>query len=467
MKRMIASSVLFVLSIALGVFAQSTVTDPGPRGAPISSGGFLAISNAAVLAGAQDGQARFSETETFPGGLGPLYNSGPTGACSECHSQPSVGGSAPSATAYPFIGPNPQATLDYNAGGATNVIPSFINANGPVREARFVTNPDGTPDGGVHDLFSVTGRGDATSCTVAQPNFAQQVAAGNVIFRIPLPTYGDGLIENIDDGTILANQAANASAKASMGIGGHPNRSNSGGGGSGSGISGVPNRSGNDGTITRFGWKAQNKSLLMFAGEAYNVEVGVTNELFPNQRPEPGHSLPPGCLTNATPEDTSNPGLTGPAVNSDITAFATFMRSLAPPTPAPPTQSTTRGQALFSQVGCALCHTPSMTTATSSFDPSLSNVQANLFSDLLVHNMGTGLADGVSQGSANGQEFRTTPLWGLGQRVYFLHDGRASNLLQAIEAHASQGSESNGSIRQFNQLSPSQQQDLVNFLRSL
>jgi len=81
--------------------------------------------------------------------------------------------------------------------------------------------------------------------------------------------------------------------------------------------------------------------------------------------------------------------------------------------------------------------------------------------------MGTGLADGVTQGGANGQEFRTTPLWGLGQRVYFLRDGRTSDLLQAIEDHASQGSESNGSIRQFNRLSPSQQQDLLNFLRSL
>ena len=87
-----------------------------------------------------------------------------------------------------------------------------------------------------------------------------------------------------------------------------------------------------------------------------------------------------------------------------------------------------------------------MTTATSSFSPSLSNVQADLFSDLLVHNMGTGLADGVTQGAANGQEFRTAPLWGLGQRIFFLHDGRTSDLLQAIQAHASSGSEANGSI---------------------
>jgi CxxC motif-containing protein (DUF1111 family) len=342
-----------------------------------------------------------------------------------------------------------------------------------VREARFVLFPDGTADGGVHDLFSVTGRTDAATCTVAQPNFAQQLAAGNVIFRIPLPIFGDGLIENIDDATILANQAASTEMKAALGIHGHPNRTSNDGAsgrfsvGGTDPVSGQPNRSGNDGTITRFGWKAQNKSLLMFAGEAYNVEVGVTNELFPTERPEPGHSLPPGCKTNATPEDASNPGLTGPAVNSDITAFASFMRLLNQPTPAPPTPSTVRGQALFSQAGCALCHTPSMRTAISNFDPSLTNVQANLFSDLLVHNMGTGLADGVVQGSASGQEFRTTPLWGIGQRIFFLHDGRTSDLLQAIRAHASSGSEANGSITLFNNLSPSQQQDLLNFLRSL
>ncbi len=476
MKRTIIVAVLFVVSVVLAisanvpaaadgptaattsapVAANGSVADPGPRGEPIGAGGFIKNINAAVLAGAQDGATRFAELETFPGGLGPLYNSGPNGACSECHAHPAMGGSSPAANAYPYIGQNPQATLDYSAGGANNVLPSFITPSGPVREMRlkYSRNGDGSlnlnaPDGGVHDLYSVTGRSDATSCQIAQPNFAQELASNNAVFRIPTPTYGDGLIEGIDDTTILANEAAQAAIKARMGISGHVNRS------------------GNDGTITRFGWKAQNKSLLMFAGEAYNVEDGVTNELFTTQRPEPGHALPPGCRTNKTPEDTSNPGMTGPAVNSDITAFASFMRMLDQPKPAPPTASSVRGLAVFALAGCALCHTPSMTTATSTFDPALSNVQANLFSDLLVHNMGTGLADGVSQGNANGQEFRTAPLWGLGQRVFFLHDGRTSDLVQAIRAHASSGSEANGSITLFNNMPASAQQDLLNFLRSL
>jgi CxxC motif-containing protein (DUF1111 family) len=144
------------------------------------------------------------------------------------------------------------------------------------------------------------------------------------------------------------------------------------------------------------------------------------------------------------------------------------MRLLDQPTPVPPTPQTQQGQQVFNAIGCALCHTPSMTTAQSSFAPAaLSGVQANLFSDLLVHNMGVGLADGVSQGSANGNQFRTAPLWGIGQRLFFLHDGRCSNLPCAIEAHASNGSEANGVINLFNRLPLVQQQNLVLFLRSL
>lgn len=423
--------------------------DPGPRGAPVSAGGFLSGLTSAQLAQAQDGANRFVESETFPGGLGPSYNSGPFKACGECHAQPASGGSSPSLAAYPFVGANPQATVDYDADGATNTVPSFITPDGPVREARFVTFSNGTPDGGVHDLFTVTGRGDAPTCQLAQPPFATELAAGNVIFRIPTPVFGAGLIENIDDATILANQAANAPAAAALGI------------------AGQPNRSGNDGTITRFGWKAQNKSLLMFAGEAYVVETGVSNELFQTKRPEPGTTLPSGCKITATPDDISNPQLTGPAVNSDITAFAAFMRLLAPPTPGPSTFKTQQGQQVFVSIGCSVCHTPSMVTGASSEAAALSNVQVNLFSDLLIHNMGTGLEDGVSQGSANGQQFRTAPLWGLGQRVFFLHDGRTSDLMDAIQQHSSSGSEANEVINNFNKLNSSQQQDLLNFLRSL
>ena len=97
----------------------------------------------------------------------------------------------------------------------------------------------------------------------------------------------------------------------------------------------------------------------------------------------------------------------------------------------------------------------------------LSNQKVNLFSDLLLHDMGTGLADGVSQGEAGPREFRTAPLWGLGQRIFFLHDGRTSDLIATIKAHASSGSEANGVVSNFLGLSETQKQNLLNFLRSL
>jgi CxxC motif-containing protein (DUF1111 family) len=322
-------------------------------------------------------------------------------------------------------------------------------------------------------MFVITGRKDAAGCNIAQPDFLPagnpltgQGGNPNIIFRIPTPVFGAGLIEAIPDSAILANMRTSASQRAQFGISGHPNAH----------LSGNVNVSANDGTITRFGWKAQNKSLLLFAAEAYNVEMGVTNQLFPQERDETA-----GCLFNATPEDTLNftpssaPGSnSNAAVISDIEAFADFMRMLAPPLPAPETPSTLNGRAVFIRIGCAHCHTPSLTTAKmvasgSSTQPSaaLSNQTVNLFSDLLVHHMGRGLADGITQGGAGPDEFRTAPLWGVGQRIFFLHDGRTSSLLEAIDAHRSPGSEATRVIEQFHKLKVKEQQDVLNFLRSL
>ena len=269
--------------------------------------------------------------------------------------------------------------------------------------------------------------------------------------------------------SILANMQANAAAKSELGIHGHANAH----------LSGNVNLSGNDGTITRFGWKAQNKSLLMFAGEAYNVEMGISNQLFPQERDET-----PGCIFNPTPNDTlnftttpsstGNPSISNPAVISDIEAFANFMRLLAPPMPAPPTPSSEKGREVFAKVGCVHCHTPSFTTGAmiasgSATSPSaaLSRQTANLFSDLLAHHMGKGLADGITQGGAGPDEFRTAPLWGVGQRVFFLHDGRTANLLDAIREHRSHGSEANKVVEHFNKLHTREQREIIDFLRSL
>ena len=459
-------AVVLAISCA-NISAQSSKVpaDPGVRGGAAGAGDPLKGLTPDEAVFFQDGLARFADIESVTGGdnngLGPRFNSN---QCLSCHSHPAPGGTSPASN--PLIA---VATLN----GAKNAVPWFIAQNGPVREARFKRNPNGTNDGGVHAIFVITGRADATGCSIAQPDFAPtgnpltgRNGNRNIVFRIPTPVFGAGLIEAIPDSAIVANMAANASEKSRMGISGHPNAI----------LSGNANRSANDGTITRFGWKAQNKSLLMFAAEAYNVEMGVTNQLFPQERDETA-----GCLFNATPEDAFNfasssarASTPNAAVLSDIDGFANFMRLLAPPSPAPDTPSISNGRALFTKTGCAHCHTPTLTTgpkiaSDSSTVPSaaLSNQPANLFSDLLVHHMGEGLADGITQGSAGPDEFRTAPLWGVGQRIFFLHDGRTGDLLEAIKAHRSHRSEANRVIEQFNRLSSAQKQDILNFLRSL
>ena len=343
-------------------------------------------------------------------------------------------------------------------------MPSFVALNGPVREARFKYNADGSRDGGVHALFVISGRkdddgGDATDCTIQQEDFAAQLRRTNVIFRIPTPTFGMGLIEAITDATILGSQQASAPQRSALGIAGRPNVTLP---------SAVPNRNGNDGTIARFGWKAQNKSALLFAGEAYSVEQGISNELFPQERDET-----PSCQYASVPNDTTNmDGGSAPDTLNGIQKFAFFMKFLAAPVPAPPTPSTTRGQALFASTGCALCHTPTLQTGPSAI-AALDRKPVNLYSDLLLHAMGPALADDILQGGARGDEFRTAPLWGLGQRIFFLHDGRTRDLKEAILAHRSPASgpfpasEANQVIERYLSLGENQKQDLLNFLRSL
>ncbi len=428
---------------------QFRASDPGVRGGAPGGGGAIAGLTATEFAFFTASRDTFQEVDNVPSGLGPRMN---LDQCSGCHAQPAVGGTSP------FV--NPQVAFAGKDGG-TDSVPSFIRANGPVREARFVQNPDGTADGGVHALFTITGRAGATGCALAQPDFATQLARNNVIFRIPTPVFGAGLIEQIPDGTILANMDGDANTKSFLGIKGHANFHVAG-----RTITGMANRNGNDGTIARFGWKAQNKSLLLFSGEAYNVEQGITNELFQTERDET-----PNCQFAAVPNSVTDTAAAAP-INalSDIEKFSFFMRFLAAPTPSPDTPggaaSIANGRSLFRSTGCALCHTPTLTTGNSAV-AALRNQPVNLFSDMLVHDMGDELADGVSQGQAGPREFRTAPLWGVGQRVFFLHDGRTADLLRAIQQHASNGSEANGVTSRFNNLREGDKQDLLNFLRSL
>jgi len=457
MNRAMGVSILvFIVAVTFSINVQSqiarfTARDPGVRTGSNGAGGFLPGLSSLEQRVFGSGKEAFQEVASVQGtisgteaGLGPRFN---LDSCAGCHAHPDIGGSSPAM--------NPQVQMAKKE-GATNEIPAFIKNDGPIREARFKFNPDGTPDGGVHALFTITGRADAPGCFLNQPDFQTAVAARNVVFRIPTPLFGAGLIEAIDDDAILANMQAMSATKQSLGIVGRANST-----------SGRPNTSGNDGTITRFGWKAQNKSLEMFSGEAYNVEQGVTSDLFPHERDETA-----ACRFNATPESLTHFDSSPLDVPSDVVMFAAFMRMLAAPTPAPDTDSIVRGRKLFSDVGCALCHTPTLHTGKSSV-AALRDKDVNLYSDVLVHNMGLGLADDVNQGNAQGDEFRTAPLWGLGKRIFFLHDGRTKDLLEAIQAHASGGngsypaSEANQVTAQFNNLTEIDKQHILNFLRSL
>jgi CxxC motif-containing protein (DUF1111 family) len=468
MKSHVSTTAAAVALILLGWSAGSApalaaaAADPGVRAASATDTfgnpvpGLTADQTTLFL----NGQASFKQLEQVTDGLGPRFN---LDSCVGCHSFPTHGGSAPAV--------NPQVALA-TAFGANNVVPTFLSTNGPIREARFKFTANGVRDGGVHSLFVVSGRvdasGSAAGCTAVQENFNAQFAAGNVSLRIPTPTYGTGLIEQIPDTTLTANLAANAAQKRALGISGHLNTNP------------------NDGRISRFGWKAQNVSLYLFAGEAYNVEEGITNEMFQTER-----DLNPTCQFKSEPNDftAQTSPITAANLNSDITNFALYMRLLAAPTPSATipggATSIANGQQTFNSIGCSMCHTPALKTDTSTSVAALGNQTAALYSDLALHRMGPALADNVLQGAAAGDEFRTAPLWGLGERIFFLHDGRTSNLVQAIQDHASGGNsgggrefEANGSshfgpseanrvIANYNALSGSQQQDLLNFLRSL
>ncbi len=399
-------------------------------------------------------------------GMSPVFNAD---QCFICHSQPVIGGSSPAH--------NPAEKIAHRLGG-TNTVPPFERADGAMREVRFKFNQDGSRDGGVHSLFTLQGRSDAPGCTMAQPDFAGAVDGNNIAFRIPLQLFGLGLIEGIQDSAIRENLNANRELKEDLGISGHPNM--------------VPN----NGTISRFGWKAQNASLTIFAGEAYNVEMGISNDAFPigrSEDPSCSSVYEPFDVPRTEPEIYNNPLKIMPA----WLMFAEFMRFVDAPKPAPMTASAQHGKDLFAKVGCALCHTQSFKTPGTANPASqaeeigphtvaLRGQNVSLYSDLLVHHMGATLADNIVQGNAGPDEFRTTPLWGVGQRLFFLHDGRTSDLSVAIQDHFSQRgsdggdnpakdaksrtygpSEANAVVQRFNKLSEMDKQAILDFLRSL
>ena len=411
--------------------AAGAVKDPGPRIGVPGAGEPLAGLNHDQLVAFDEGKAAFQREFTVKAGLGPAMN---LDNCAGCHSQPAVGGTSGAI--------NPQVAFAAKR-SATNAVPPFISVTGPSRIARFVKNADGSLDGGGRNLFTIAGRADApVDCKLAQPDFNKEFAANNIATRIGLPLFGDGLLEQVPNQALIDNLARDAAAKAALGI------------------------RGKIADFGRLGWKAQFSSISAFSGAAFNAEIGLSNDLFPLEAADTAV-----CQVAAVPNVIAN--LSAASVGeglSDNEKVANFIRFLAPPVRSEDTpggkDSIASGKTLFKSVGCAFCHTPQLRTGNASV-AALANKDFNPYSDLLLYDMGTGLADHVVQGPAGGQDWRATPLWGLGQRLFFLHDGRTADVREAILAHQSTGSEANAVIDKYIGLSDAEEQDLLNFLRSL
>ena len=450
------------------------VHDPGPRGGAPGAGKPVpgldndqtAIFNDGrfhvreVLATC-DGCNNITTGHEIPPGGDPSFDANASGAgarfdgtscAAGCHAQPDIGGTSPATN------PSFQAA---HFRGAVNQVPAFETIDGPTRDVRFQFNPDGTRDGAVHPKFTVKGRTDAPDCVdIEQPDFVAN--QDNLAFRIPSPLFGGGLIELISDTDILTSHTATATDRGRLGI------------------RGITNNNAN-GTISRFGWKAQSKSISEFASGDSNLELGKTTDL----DPAPRGPADVGCNLIEQPADlvhTAASTMTGFGVLPNWQTFQMFIRLLDQPKPATFGASAQRGQQIFADIGCADCHTPHMHTQagdTGSIIPQLRDTDVNLYSDLLVHDMGSRLADNIIQGNAGPDMFRTAPLWGLGQRLFFLHDGRSTTLDDAILQHFSDASaasgrtpaypasEANQVILNYGALDAQGQQDVLNFLRRL
>ena len=391
--------------LTVGKFASK------PVHAQTTLGGPLAGLTSGQLTHFMTGMTQFDFPWDPVHGLGPVYTNT---NCNNCHAVPVIGG---------FNTKN-RVTLF----GALNSDGSF--------------NPL-TSEGGP-ELQPLTVAKFIPGCTVT----GEFIPADATIVgqRLPPPLFGDGLIDNIDDSAIMAN-----AVDKGMGIHGMVNM--------------VPDWNGNL-RVGRFGQKAAFASLLQTVGLAFGHDVGITNPVVTTEDcPQGNCSIPGICVRRSELND---------PVGVETVQMFDFLVYLAPNTPG---VGNANGQALFNSIGCSLCHVPSYTTDPNVAIPvdfqghvngppilALSNQPVNLYSDLLIHDMGPGLADNIPQGQASGSQWRTTPLWGLSFRTVYLHDGRTSNLTKAITLH---GGEATQVINNFKALSPSDQADLLAFIQSL
>ena len=343
-----------------------------------------------------DGRDDFEHVEDVAGGLGPIFN---RDSCVACHSSPATGGA------------------------------SSIN----------VTRFGMTVNGKFDSLDSLGGSLlQENAITPEAQEFVPSIA-NVVIQRNSTPLFGLGLIGAIPDSEIVRN------AKA------YPNERIKGR------VGWVTDVVSGKRMAGRFGWKAQQATVLGFAADAYRNEMGVTNRYFPTENAPNGDLV---RLANTDfvqdPEDAPATGL------ADFEKVANFMKFLAPPPGVKLTPTAAAGQQLFTVAGCAVCHVPSMMTAPSK-DPAFDRKEVRLYSDLLLHDMGS-LGDGIVQSPAGAREMRTSPLWGLRYSAPYLHDGRATTVEAAILGH---DGEAKVSRERYLKLTPAQKKQLSEFLLSI
>ena len=341
----------------------------------------------------------FLEVETAEDGLGPAFNGT---SCAGCHSLPAVGG----------------------FGTITEMRAGYRD-----EEGRFYALEGGT----LFHLFSVPPH----NCQAQIPPEANVIAR-----RLSIPLFGAGLVEAIPDETLLALEDPEDLDR--------------------DGVSGRAARVFDLATqrerIGRFGWKAQQATLLTFAADAYLNEMGITNDLFPD---ETALGVDPErlrlCDGASDPEDVRNrvTGLRG------IDNFEAFLKFLAPVERGTVPPEAPRGEGLFAATGCATCHVPLLRTGPSP-NPLFDRKPVALYSDLLLHDVGTG--DGIEQAAASGDEIRTPALWGLRFRRPFLHDGSAATVEEAIRRHVREAAPAQA---RFLSLPPPDRAALLAFLRSL
>ena len=343
----------------------------------------------------------FLEVETTEEGLGPAFNGT---SCAACHNVPAIGG----------------------AGTIAEVRAGRRDANG-----RFQTL-DATGETLFH-LFSIPTHG----CQAIVPPEANVFAR-----RVPIPLFGAGLVEAIPDDAIAAFE--DPADRDRDGVSGRAAR--------------IVDAATGERRIGRFGWKGQHATLLSFSADAYRNEMGITNDIF---SAEVAYGVTAermrACDRIGDPEDIPDPRTRRRGIDN----FTSFMRFLGPVAREGSTETTRAGEQVFAAVGCAACHRPALSTGPSS-NPLFDRKAVALFSDLLLHDVGTG--DGIVQGPADADEIRTPALWGLRLRRPLLHDGSAATAEEAIRRHAN---EAELARRGFDQANDADRAALLAFLRSL